>query len=355
MSRTTRSILKFILKTLAVAFPVPALALGWYIFADPFKVLRHYDTYFPEPMENPLRVGVNKGMVTVNNFEDRIKEGHRYNAFIFGSSVSCVYDAKTWALMADSSGSASPYHFDSSGESLPAMADKVEYLDREGHELKYALVVLDPIVMAGIDDGGPATIAPPQLRSAPTGWLRFHYTFFRAATNADFFKSWLPAQFSGKPETNGRNLVFEEQPIVYDPLTNQETIPLWDSLIAHSPNEFYARYPLPASPDKAVASPPLLTGKRLAALQRVQRVFESHRTDCHIIIAPNRRQVTLNQADLDAMRRLFGTDRVHDFSVSMVHELEQDTLLYDDTHYRPSFALRLMRRVYKKPGPIEGV
>ena len=33
---------------------------------------------------------------------------------------------------------------------------------------------------------------------------------------------------------------------------------------------------------------------------------------------------------------------------SPVYSLEQDTLLYDNTHYRPVFADRIMRLVYQR-------
>lgn len=349
MDNITKSILKFIIKSLAVTLPVIAIAIMWYVATDPFKVVRHYNCYLPDPIETPVRVGINKGLITLTNFNDRLSEGYSYNAFIFGSSVSCYYDAVSWAHLADSTGKARPYHFDSSGESLMAMADKVEYLDRTGQPIDYAMIVLDPIVMSANQKDGPSDINPPQLMSGLIEFLKYHYIFFRASTNADFFKSWIPAMLTGKPCNNGHNRVFEPQPIVYDPLINQESLPQWDSIISANPVQFYSLYPLVPSPNSITINDVVLTTDKIEALHRIERVFTKHNTDYHIIIGPNRRKVVINPVDLDTIINCFSApNRIHDFSLSKAHILESDTLLYDNTHYRSTLALWLMQEAYRK-------
>ncbi|MDE7025806.1 MAG: hypothetical protein K2O88_08000 [Paramuribaculum sp.] len=348
MSAVTRSILLFMLKAVAVVLPVVAVAVAWYVNADPFKVLGHYDCYLPDPVKYPVRVGINKGLITVTNFHDRLAEGRNYDAFIFGSSVSCYYDARTWASLADTTGLAGAYHFDSSGETLTAMADKVRYLHSIDQPIRYALVVLDPIIMAGDNTSGPAVVNPPQLHKSLCERIKYHYTFFRAATNADFFKSWIPYLLTGKAYANGRNLLFEPQPIVYDPAVNQEAIPQWDSVISVDPQAFYAEYPLIPSPDTVTVSPAVITPVKAEALRSIAEVFAAHGTDYKIIIGPNRNKVALNPADLQLMRQIFVPECVYDFSADMAYELECDTMLYDNTHYRPAYALRLMLRAYGK-------
>lgn len=348
MSTEEKSILRFMLRAFLVVGAAALPLVAWYLWADPYKVLRHYECYLPDPVGNPVRVGINKGMVTFANYLDRRAEGRTYNAFIFGSSVSCLYDADEWAALADSTGGAHPYHFDSSGETLLSLADKVEYLSSHNQPVDYALVVLDPLIMANDNASGPALVSAPQLHKSLRERISYHYTFFRAATNADFFKSWIPFKLTGRRYANGRNLVFEPQPIVYDPVTNQETLPQWDSLIVNHPEQFYGEYPLDAWPDKATEIAPVLTAPKADALRRVASVFDRLHTDYHIIIGPNRRRETLNSADLRLMQQIFGSERVHDFSASMNSGLECDTLLYDNVHYRRPFASRLMRLVYQR-------
>ncbi len=346
MNTVTKSIIHFILKTALVISPVLAAASLWYVIEDPYKVLRHYDCYLPDPDENPLRLGLNKEMITINNLNDRLAEGRIYDAFIFGSSVSCYYDALSWVSLADSTGSAKPYHFDSSNESLLSLADKFEYLDRKDIAIKYALIVLDPVIMSKDKPDGPAEMETPMLDNSILNLARFHYNYFRAATNADFLKSWIPAQVNGKPYYGGRNMIFETQPIVHDPLTNQETIPQWDYMISQSPEKYYARHRLIESPDSVTTSDSAIDSRKADALRRVARIIKKHGTDYRIIIGPNRLKKALNPLDLQQMEEIFQACRIHDFSSSMAGMLECDTMLYDNVHYRPAFALHMMQTAY---------
>ncbi|MDE6291806.1 MAG: hypothetical protein K2M16_09760 [Muribaculaceae bacterium] len=333
------------------------LPIVWYIVADPFKALRHYDSYFPDPIENPVRIGLNKGMVTLVNFNDRRKEGREYDSFIFGSSISIYYDAGLWeslleesgvdSIQTDSSHPIHAYHFDSSSETLMSMSRKLRFLDREGISVRHALIVLDPIIMGAEVPDGPAYLDPPAFHHSVLETLKYHYIFFRAATNADFFKSYIPSSCKHLPVENGRNLLFERQPIVYDKYMNQETIPQWDSLIRVDSKEFYVNHPLKESPRFLSESTPILTKERIEALESIKKIFDRHATDYHIIIGPNRSKITLNRSDLNEFRRIFRQDRVHDFSSSLAYLLETDTMLYDNTHYRPPMAEIMMRKVYE--------
>lgn len=351
MNNTTKSILRFICRCVAVTVPVIAVFAIWYFVSDPFKVLRHYNSYFPDPVRTPVRIGVNKGLITFTNLNDLRAAGHEPDAFIFGSSISCYYDAREWAGIIRETEypgdcTVNPYHIDSSSESIISMARKAAYLDRNGFKIRYALIVLDPIIMNTETDHGPAFLDPPQLHDNILETLGWHYTFFRAATNADFFKSWWPAKISGIPADNGRNPIFSRQPIIYDSQTNQETMPEWDSLISACPDKFYNAHPLRPSPEHTVVSQPVLTPERRAALDRIAEIFRRQGTSCRIIIGPNRSKVTLNPSDLKILQTTFGADRVHDFSESMAGLLEADTLLYDNTHYRPPVARLLMNKAY---------
>ncbi len=345
MNKTSRSILGFMLKAVLTVAPVVLVFVGLYLWQDPFKVIRKYDPYFEDPTTHPARIGINKGLITVENYKSRLREGRSYNGFIFGSSISCYYDAEYWASLAGND--IRPYHFDSSDESLESMADKVEYLDRENQDIDYALIVLDPLIMAVDDNSGPATIAPPDFEPGLCHFIRYHYIFFRASTNADFLKSWLPAYIYGLPYDNGHNVIYEKQPIEYDPVTNQESIPEWDRIISRNPIEFYSQYPLMAPPDSVSESPSVLTAEKVEMLERISRVFASRHTDYQIIVGPNRRKVALSPADRKVLERIFEPSRVHDYSRALADYLEEDTLLYDNTHYRPVFASRLMDSTYK--------
>lgn len=342
----TRSILRFLLKAVLLTLPVVVPAVAFYAVVDPFKSVGQYDCYFDSPQSHPFRIGLNKGMITVRNYEQQVARGGEYNAFIFGSSISIYYDATEWAQLLGED--AKPYHFDSSAETLERMAAKVEYLHRRGDSIKYALVVLDPLVMNAPNNDNIADINPPELSRNPLYGLKFHYLIFRAATNVDFFRRWLPAVVRGKLHDPNPNPLFNPQPIIYDPVTNSESMPEWDRLIEENPEAYAHIRRIVAAPSCASVSEPVLTAERIQALQRVARVFAAQGTDYQIIIGPNRMKVTLNPADLRQFHGIFTPERVHDYTTLYAPLTESDSLLYDRTHYRPPFAHRLLRRCYKQ-------
>ncbi|MBD5232675.1 MAG: hypothetical protein HDS65_00690 [Bacteroidales bacterium] len=353
MNPVTRSILRFTVRALLTALPVVLVAVAFYIVRDPFKVVRSYDNYFPDPVANPARVGLNKGVVSLdcylrNSAED---SSQPINAIIFGCSVSCYYDADEWAsILRDKYGDSiniRAMHFDSSSETPQSLARKVAFLAKRHALPDYALIVLDPIILAGDDNDSPYTIEPPALEPGLAHFLKFHYTIFRAATNADFLKSLIYADITGQPGSIGHNPIFEGQPIVHDPRTNQESIPLWDSIIAANPEEFYNTYPLIPPTDTVTVSAPVLTEAKVKAFTEIAQNLSAKSTDLKVIVSPNRRGVSLSPVDLQTLQNLFGADHVFDFSASHARDLRTDTLLYDNTHYRPPFASRLMHSVYR--------
>lgn len=347
MHTTTRSIIRFMTATLAMAAPVLAIFIAVYLIADPFNVVRQPSTLFPAACSGGSpSVGANKGAITISNFDKQLATGKTYNSFIFGSSISCCYDAREWAGLLDDADGASPYHFDSSGESIESMAAKVAFLDRRGIRMRHALIVLDPMVLQNRPDNNPFSIDPPQLHPGPLHWIRFHYTFFRAATNADFLKSYIPGMLLDSAVNNGRNRIFEVQPINYDPATNQETLPTWDSLIASQPEQFYRVHPLPPSAPTPSEAPQAIDKPRLELLKQIATTFKAHGTDCKVIISPNRQKKFLNRADLKALEEAFGASRVHDFSLAESRLTETDSLFYDPIHYRPPMASHLLRLTY---------
>lgn len=353
MAAVDRNIIRFILRALLMAVSVVLPFAVWYVCSDPFKVLYRYDEYYGKPELDSMWVGINKGMVTVNNYLDRVNSDSvsQPNAFIFGSSLSCYYNVDEWRkLLADSDSSRAgiyPFHFDSSAESPMSMARKLRYLDSNSAPIDYALIVLDPVVL-GMDDGkSPFAIDPVEIRPGVKHFLKYHYTFFRGATNADFLKSWAYSCITGHPDNIGHNIIYTAQPIENDRFTNQERMPLWDSVISVNPAEFYARYPLIPPPSGVTIGSPVITGKKADSFRTVAEILKEKHSDYQVIISPNRRGIALSPADRALLSDIFGAERVHDFSSSHVHYLEADTMLYDDIHYRAPLATMLLHETYE--------
>ncbi len=350
MTATTLDILQFLKRTLCIACATLFPFVVWYVCSDPFKVLYHYAEYYDDPRTCTHRVGLNKGMVSVKTYLNNITKGTTYNAFIFGSSISCNYKAEEWCDCINHrdsvNGIINPFHFDSSSETPMSMARKVEFLNRSGAPIDYALIVLDPIILGTDENESPFAIDPVEIDPGFLHYIKYHYTFFRASTNADFIKNLIAAKVSGKADNIGHNPIFEKQPIVHDTYTNEESLPLWDSLISVNPRQFYLDNPLISPRGAVVSGPSVITRNKRSAFNRIAEIFNDKNTDYQIIISPNRRGISLSPEDLCILQNIFQPSRVHDFSSVYANDLQIDTLLYDTTHYRPQFASKIMRAVY---------
>lgn len=346
MQRDTKQILRFIGRTLLVALPLPLIAVALYAVCDPYRVIRDYGgDYFSRSAED-VRTGINKGVVTLSAYNAAKARGEQPNSFIFGASISCCFDARTWAEYLEDSVRIVPFHFDSSGESLVSLAAKIDYLCRNSARLRHALVVLDPLIMERGEVTGPFAMDPPALHPGAAYLLKFHYTYLRATVNADFLKSMAGYALTGRAVQVGRNPIFQTQPVDYDRAVNQENLSQWDALISADPEAYYSVHPL-AAPAKAVSeSAPVLDDEKREALRAIAGRFRQAHTDYRIVIMPNRRKVSLNAEDRAFMRGIFAPDRVRDLSAVMAPMLDADTMMYDNVHFRPAVALAAMDSVY---------
>ena len=351
MGKTNTSILKFLYKSFLMVLPVIVPILILYFCFDPFMIYHNpeHETYYSTDPEKSPAVGTNKGMITIKNYKKRIKEGYTYNAYIFGSSISKNFLVDDWeSFIKNGDDSVSTYHFDSSCETIYQLSEKINYLYKHNYPINHALIVLDPVIMEYEKNEDPYSISPPEFHPGLKHFLKYHYTFFRAAINSDFLSSWVGRKIYDRTCTIGRNQIFDLEPRVYDPIHNQETMPVWDSLITQHPKDFFKAHPIMESPSNFKISPILLKANKRAALEEIARIFDYYNTDYHIIIGSNRRKLCLHPDDLKTLENIFSPDRVHDYGYSLVNDLEVDTLNYDNIHYRPPFALKLMQLTYQK-------
>lgn len=339
-----RSVVHFIIRTVLVALP-PLLLLGAaYVAADPFKLVWHYDRYFPALPSEPA-LHVHKGMVSVNNLEAYDSAAH-FDSFIFGSSISCYYRTADWLRHLPAG--ASPTHMDSSSEGTLSMRRKVEWLDRNGVPMRNALIVLDPLVMESPRSGSDfLSMDPPAIAGVHTLPL-WHATFFHTFTNGSFLWPYLIWKWTGRRIALDGNTIFERQPIAYVPGINEESIPAWDDSIARFPEEFYSLHRL-IPPDER--TPRCSRGRRIDAareadLREIASVLRRRGCSTMVVVSPNIHRDSLSAADDALLRDIFGPDRVKNFSGSLSAIALKDSNFYDNVHYRPAVARALMDEAY---------
>ena len=211
---------------------IPLTILGFiYTILDPFKVIKTYDSFFDE--KDTGFVSTNRDYISTMTF---IKNNEKadYNSFIFGNSRSIFYQIDDWKKHLDLN--SKYFHFDASGEALWALNKKVEFVDKQGNNLKNMLIVLDysTIIQDKPKEGHLVVISPPLINNS--NLFDFHKTFFRAFLNRKFLFAYINFKLSGKVRSYMKGYI-EDRPLKYDPTTNEIRFDYFEKLIEE--NKYY--------------------------------------------------------------------------------------------------------------------
>lgn len=312
-----------------------------YLVLDPFKVLRAHSDYYSDG------IGKNKGVVTLRTFDEGNPVWH-YDSFIIGSSVSCHYPVEEWKKYLPEG--AVPFHLDSSNQTIHCTRLYVEYLDTHAYAIRDVLWVLSPFILELRQEEQPQGCAiPPALLPSDVDKALFQYDYFRIFATEGFLKAYLPWLLTGRKtdDVSGRMRVFELQPVVYDPQTNEERLPEWDAAIASDREAFYAEHTILTPPSDAPyrMAPESLSDADKEDLRAIASILKRHNARLKIIMAPELSLTVPNRADTEFFSALFGDNYV-DLTREFRSELQEPANFYDNTHYRPVLAAKFMRRAY---------
>jgi len=320
-----------------------------YLFLDPFKVIKSYDTFYDSKAKG--RVGINKdyvGTITFNNNSKRIA----YNSFIFGNSRSIFYQVSDWKKHLPQN--AACFHYDASGEALWALNKKIEFLDNKGVNIENVLLILDYVTL--IQDkpqSGHLFIISPELVNN-SNIFEFHKTFFLAFLSPKFLYAFIDFKISNivKPYMKKNNLL-DDKPQNYDISTNELRLDDFEKLI--SANKYYTEERLSVFFDRDTVqrfSPQSITENQMTILTNIQSIFKKHNTKVKIVISPIYDQIKLNDMDLVYLKSLFGTENVFDFSGINKFTMNYKNY-YESSHYRPHVTREIMEIIYANKKNME--
>ena len=331
---------KFIVKFLVFAAPLVAFTLLYFV-ADPFRVLRPYNDYYKDCHVEPDRDFVATELFLKHH------QKYSYDSFVFGNSRSRAFECRDWVRYEKG---ASCFHFAANGEVLYGIWAKVRLIDKSGSGLKRALLVLDPITLAGTSDlKGHLYVKHPAL--SQRSWFSFQCIFFAAYYEDLFFVKFADYYLfhRWRPYMRG---VIQEEPLLFDPVTNDDiyapetTDPgEIERYYAERKNQFYERKASGSPPSAAVIGP-----EPLRMLEDIRQIFERHETRVKVVLSPLYDQVPFNPQDLKVLQDLFGKENVLD--LSGVNEFTADIHNYREyIHYKPKVAREILRRIYGEPAP----
>lgn len=335
----------FLKRLVLFSIPFVVLVLG-YVCMDPFKVIFKYDNYMSSYKEGEVRssheiVSLNKDFVSTENFLDK-KDKYQYDSFILGSSRSMFYPIATWKNLVHSDRC---YHFDASAETLFGITKKVELMNKTHTPIKNVLIILDRTLLEFTDNSkGHLYIKDPVL-SGQNGF-GFHLNFFKAFLAPKFFTAYIDYNLHKEMKTYMK-FILEERPFTYDPVTNECTLQHFEDMIAKDP-ELYYKNKMQLFFERGVTlqySQPVIAETQRIDLQLIKHIFDEDHTNYKIVISPLYDQVAISKADLAALREIFGTENVFDFSG--INRFTADYKNYYETsHYRPQVAIAIMDSVY---------
>lgn len=330
-------VVRFFLKGGFIVAPVVALG-ALYALLDPFRVVFSYPDYFRE-----MRVQLNRGYGSVEVFKAN-DATLRYDSFIFGSSRTLALDTYDWRSYLQPT--ASPFHFDASGENIYGIRSKVFYLHSRGSRLTNAVLLIDPEPKYWSTAPRTGHLFFPHYELTGQSALASHRVFFEAFLNPRFLIRLLGYEVSGTvrpwmtPYIDARTTVF-------DPRTNDIWLVSVEDEIARTGEQywtsrsgvFYVR------PEKPEPYHPQITGDIEQNLREVANVFGEHRTELRVIISPLFNQRALAERDVELLRSIFCGSSVFDFSG--VNEITSDKHnYYEESHFRPFVGRQMLREAY---------
>src|SRR5450432_2365162 len=142
-------------------FSIPFLIfIGVYFYLDPFKVVKHYNSYYHSG--RPNYISLNKDFISTENWINHHAQ-YDYDSYIFGNSRSMFYEIATWKNYIGED-SEKCYHFDASGESIYGISKKFSFLSAQKAKIKNVLIVMDQGVLNKADNSaGHLFLKDPRL------------------------------------------------------------------------------------------------------------------------------------------------------------------------------------------------
>ena len=339
---------RLFLKLLLIASPVLALLL-LYVWKDPFKVLYHYDAYF-KAKDSTTTISYNADMVATRTFKQNNPRYH-YNAYILGGSRSAQYRVADWEKHLGPG--TSPYHFDGNVETLYGIYKKICFLDRYGADIRHVLIIADPELLAGTTNNKKYLMIKEPAVSGQN-MLAYQLTFVKAFFDRKFLPAYIDHELMGsvKPYM-ARNGVMHRTYIYYDARYNETVLKSLNDSLLYAHDRYYEKikHKFFTRPARQQVAQPGIHAEQLRMLTEIRDILQKHHANWKVIVSPLYDQVKLSADDMAKLCTIFGQENVFDFSG--INEITANKYnYYENSHYLPRVATRLMDSVYRANGSM---
>ena len=330
----------FIIK--CVLFLVPFFVLaGIYFYDDPFKVLREYKKYDNDPIflnEDYI------GWKTYKNYRDSL----HFDSFILGNSCTMAFLTSDWEKYLNGEKAIRLY---GTAQRLAAVHRKVMALDKQQDKIANVLLIVDPTLLREHQlSSGYMHLLPPEISGMNK--FKFQSQFAQEFFNPKFMIPYMDYRICHHYRPYMRGIVNPDKNI-----RNTVTNDLWnprEEEIAELGDYYWEKYKKRFRPRSGQDQtyPPVLMKPQIKLLSEMAEVFQTHHTNCKIIISPEYKQIRMNPADVEQLKNIFGSENVYDFSG--INQYTNDIRnYYDGAHYRPCLGRQLLYSIYATHEPTD--
>ena len=300
--------MRFTMKLSILLTPFIAL-LVVYFLNDPFMVLRHYNRYDNSP------VMLNEGYIGWQMYMNN-RDSIAFDSFIMGNSCTMAYQCHEWEKYLDGGRAVRLF---GNAESIAAISKKLQALERNGAEIKNLLLILDKESL-GKDQllSSHNHVLPPAISGIS------NFSFQEKFCQAFFFPNFLFPYLDYK--------IFHQYR------------PYMQGVINHK-KEFVKARDCNYRNGEYREGERFLWETQTELLKEIDQICRKHNTSVKIIISPDYNQISINPADVEILKDIFGYENVFDFSG--INEYTNDIHnYYERGHYRPILGARLLQKVY---------
>ncbi|MBQ7191641.1 MAG: hypothetical protein IJS00_02065 [Paludibacteraceae bacterium] len=328
---------RFLLSILVIAGVPMLIALGLYLWTDPFRTLHPFDINDTD--------ATNREYASTELFR-RNHSTYHYNAFVFGSSQASGLNTYTWALYLPDS--ASTFLFQAYAETITGVKQKVEWLDKQNAHIDYSLVLIDiPGFFSNRQYGYEAVSMKHWRLSGEPEWLYHTHEYLNFLQRPSFWWTNIKRTVNGVKEPFDNDTVtndfFAYNRYHYDVLPPQDSLKNCSEVTRRT---FFAEVNNRTEADVKM-SKAVINSRMQQILCDIKAVFDKQHTDYHIIITPAYRYVHpyLNTADLEVLQHIFGKERVWDFTTDP--QLTSDyNDFFDPVHFGTRLGWYMLQDIY---------
>lgn len=331
--------MKRFLTTILVFIAIPLILLvGLYLWTDPFRCLHKFDIQDID--------AVNREYLSTELFL-RNNPTYHYNSFIFASSRGMALNTYQWKQYLPEG--AQPFLFQAWSETVSGIELKLDYMQEHHIPIDNALILIDI----------PGTFEKNQLSR---GAMTIKHFFFTEESRAMYnFKQYfnfiqnpsLWIRYTKKAIRKEKEMFFSDtisndfdntNYLTYRECPPQDSMNYCSELTRCS---FIAKVEHMRVKDVAI-SEPMITPQFEQQLLHIRAIFAENQTNYHIIISPAYcyTEPALNPYDLEVLNRIFGEERVHDYTGENEWTIDYNNFL-DPNHFGKCIGYRIIEDIYK--------